>query len=285
MSTTLTTLSGKMAAKFSVDASEVGDILKKTAFKGELEITDEQMAALMIICDQYGLNPFTKEIYAYPDKGSIVPVVGVDGWSRIINEHPQFDGIEFKYSQETTVMSAGQAAVTCHDWVECIIYRKDRERPTVVREYLDEVYRSTTYASPWKTHPKRMHRHKTLIQCARVAFGFSGIYDQDEAERIIEVNEKPLTETTAQPMPEAHEQAEPEGDIVYAVAIPMLTPKMLKYIREKGCKAHNIDELTIAMHFSAESLDDVPAEKFQEVKDFIKQAVETMKKVDQANGH
>jgi len=29
-------------------------------------------------------------------------------------------------------------------------------------------------------------RHKTMIQCARLAFGFAGIYDQDEAERIIE---------------------------------------------------------------------------------------------------
>ena len=31
----------------------------------------------------------------------------------------------------------------------------------------------------------RMLRHKALIQCARLAFGFTGIYDQDEAERII----------------------------------------------------------------------------------------------------
>ena len=31
-----------------------------------------------------------------------------------------------------------------------------------------------------------MLRHKSLIQCSRIAFGFIGIYDQDEAERIIE---------------------------------------------------------------------------------------------------
>ena len=29
-----------------------------------------------------------------------------------------------------------------------------------------------------------MLRHKALIQCARIAFGFSGIYDEDEAHRI-----------------------------------------------------------------------------------------------------
>ncbi|EBR4477838.1 phage recombination protein Bet, partial [Salmonella enterica] len=36
------------------------------------------------------------------------------------------------------------------------------------------------------SHPTRMLRHKTLIQCARLAFGFAGIFDQDEAERVIE---------------------------------------------------------------------------------------------------
>jgi hypothetical protein len=39
---------------------------------------------------------------------------------------------------------------------------------------------------PWKSHPRRMLRHKAMIQCARIAFGFVGIYDEDEAQRIIE---------------------------------------------------------------------------------------------------
>jgi hypothetical protein len=33
-----------------------------------------------------------------------------------------------------------------------------------------------------------MLRHKALIQCARYAFGFSGIIEQDEAERIIDIS-------------------------------------------------------------------------------------------------
>jgi hypothetical protein len=134
------------------------------------------------VANQYGLNPFTKEIFAYPDKGGIVPVVSVDGWSRIINENPNMDGIEFEYSPET-VMFKGK---TCHVWIDCIIYRKDRSKPTRAREFFAEVCREINYASPWDTHPCRMHRHKAEIQCARIAFGFGGIFDQDEAERIIE---------------------------------------------------------------------------------------------------
>ncbi|MDY2948146.1 MAG: recombinase RecT, partial [Mannheimia varigena] len=68
----------------------------------------------------------------------------------------------------------------------CRVYRKDRNRPVTVTEYMDECRRDT---QPWKSHPKRMLRHKAMIQCARLAFGFTGIYDQDEAERIAENSE------------------------------------------------------------------------------------------------
>lgn len=185
MGSALTVMADKLAERFGMVADgEVLDILKFTVFKTRDAVpTDAQMTALLIVANQYGLNPWTKEIYAYPDKqNGLVPVVGVDGWSRIINEHQQYDGMEFRYS-EGTVMHKGK---TCHEWVECLIYRKDRSRPTVVREYFSEVVRALTYATPWDTHPNRMHRHKTVIQCARLAFGFAGIYDEDEAQRIIE---------------------------------------------------------------------------------------------------
>ena len=176
------TLVAKFAAKYSIEADKLLNTLKATAFRqnGSQEITNEQMAALLIVADQYGLNPFTKEIYAFPDKGGIVPVVGVDGWSRIINEHPQSDGFEFVESEETTTFEGKTVPV----WMEVHIYRKDRARPIKVRERFAEVVRASM--QPWKTHPSRMMRHKTLIQGARLAYGFAGIYDEDEAQRIVE---------------------------------------------------------------------------------------------------
>jgi phage recombination protein Bet len=174
----------RFAEKYNIDESKFLDTLKATAFKQKegVQISNEQMTMLLVVADQYGLNPFTKEIYAYPDKGAIVPVVSVDGWSRIINESQQLDGIEFIYSPETSIHK-GKAV---HEWIDCIITRKDRAKPIVVREFLDEVMRSVNFPTPWDTHPKRMHRHKVLIQASRLAFGFAGIYDQDEAERIVE---------------------------------------------------------------------------------------------------
>jgi hypothetical protein len=46
-----------------------------------------------------------------------------------------------------------------------------------------------------------MLRHKALIQCARVAFGFAGIHDPDEAERI--ANAIDATPAGAKPRTEA----------------------------------------------------------------------------------
>ena len=100
MSNALTTLTRALATKLDMgDGTDLIGTLKATAFKGE--VSDAQMTALLVVANQYALNPWTKEIYAFPDKNNgIVPVVGVDGWSRIINSHPQFDGIEFHHADE-----------------------------------------------------------------------------------------------------------------------------------------------------------------------------------------
>jgi phage recombination protein Bet len=199
----------KFAAKFGIESEKLLATLKATAFKqrdNDEPISNEQMAALLIVADQYGLNPFTKEIFAFSDKrAGIIPVVSVDGWARIINENPAFDGVEFRQAEAMTEPVGGRP---CPDWIECVIYRKDRSHPIVVREYLDECYRKPfggtsktgkeyTVDGPWQTHTKRFLRHKSLIQCARIAFGFAGIYDEDEAHRIIEGTAARMAEPAA----------------------------------------------------------------------------------------
>ena len=170
MSKALATLGTTMGERFGLNAEpdEIVSVLKSTAFKGNA--SDAQLVALLIVAQQYGLNPFTKEIYAFPDRqNGIVPVVGVDGWSRIINSDPNFDGMDFQQDDGSCT---------------CIIYRKDRSHPIKVTEWMSECKRANV--GPWQSHPKRMLRHKAMIQCSRLAFGFVGIYDQDEAERIVD---------------------------------------------------------------------------------------------------
>lgn len=201
MSNIVVAQAAKLASTLGIQAAgeELINTLKATAFKGPAN--DSQMAALLIVANQYGLSPWTKEIYAFPDRNNgIVPVVGVDGWSRIINQHPQFDGMDFEQDDESCT---------------CIMYRKDRSRPVRVTEYMSECRREGV--GPWKSHPKRMLRHKAMIQCARLAFSFVGIYDADEAERLMEAEggatSRPARNPQAavnQQIPDGYEQFEAE---------------------------------------------------------------------------
>lgn len=163
----------RVAERYGVEPAKMLDTLKATAFRTEKPVTNEQMMSLLVVAEQYHLNPFTRELFAFPDKGGIVPVVSVDGWARIINEHPAMDGVEF----HTTDDGAS---------IMCSLYRKDRSHAISVTEYLIECKRGT---APWQSHPRRMLRHKALIQCARLAFGFAGIYDEDEAQRIVHMGQ------------------------------------------------------------------------------------------------
>ena len=171
-----------MASRVSVDPDKLMSALKATVFKNA---SNEELLALVVVANEYGLNPFLKEVYAFPAKGGgIVPVISVDGWIKMVNQHPQMDGLDFEWGYSTTGELESCTA---------IYYRKDRSRPIRVTEYLSECKRNT---EPWKME-SRMLRHKALIQGARVAFGFSGIMDEDEAERIT-VHAEPAQSIAAQ---------------------------------------------------------------------------------------
>lgn len=159
-----------MASKYSMEPAAFEQTLRATVVPSAA--TKEQFAAFLVVANEYGLNPLTKEIYAFPARtGGIQPIVSIDGWCNLINSHPQLNGIEF----DDHVTGDKVIAITARIW------RKDRDKPIVVTEYLAECQRAT---DPWKQYPRRMLRHKALIQCARYAFGFAGIVDPDEAERI-----------------------------------------------------------------------------------------------------
>jgi phage recombination protein Bet len=186
-----------MASERSMEPAIFAKTVKATCMPGN--VSDEEFAAFLMVAQRYGLDPITKEIYAFPKKGGgIQPIVGIDGWMNLINSHPSCDGLEFK----DDFNDAGELVS-----ITSIIHRKDRKHPTMVTEYMAECKRQT---EPWQKWPARMLRHKAAIQCARYAFGFAGIIDPEEAERSPEV----ITETVAPPPPAAVQIAAPIAEDV-----------------------------------------------------------------------
>ena len=176
-----------MASRLSVDPTKLLDTLKATVFKGA---SNEELLALVAVSNRYGLDPLTKQIYAFPSRGGITPVVSVDGWLHLLNAQPQLDGIEFHYTDDA---EGNPYSVTA------VIHRKDRGHATKVTEYLSECFRAT---EPWKQFPRRMLRHKAIKEAVRVAFGISGVTDEDEARDIAKnaIVAEPVAPVAAKPI-------------------------------------------------------------------------------------
>ena len=179
-----------MAQRLNIAEKDLDQIIKKTIMPDSKKVTvsNEQFISFMAVANEYKLNPLVKEIYAFPAKGGgIQPVVSIDGWIKIITNHPDFDGMEFIDEIEDGKLIS----------VTCQIFRKSMTRPISCTEYLEECQMNTDV---WRKFPRRMLRHKATIQCGRYAFGISGIIDPDESERYAaaKVIEKDITPSVKQ---------------------------------------------------------------------------------------
>jgi len=213
-----------MAAKYGLDPNVFFSTLKATILKpvkskdGSMrEATNEELAAFLVVANKYNLDPFTKEIYGFMDKsGGIVPVVSTDGWNRLMTSNETYKAHEYLMAPLDDWGTPNKGKL-CPPWMEIQISKKDGG-VVRVREYLDECFRELSYQNPWQSHTKRMLRHKTKIQGAREAFGFSGIYDEDEAARIIEAKAVESIPDKQLEMPKPKEEVvkEKEEEIEYA---------------------------------------------------------------------
>ena len=157
-----------MAERINIDPAKLTKALKETVFKNA---SDDELLALVVVANEHKLNPFTKEIYAFPSRGGgIVPFISVDGWCTIMNNHPKFDGIRWD-----TAIDENKNPVHC----ACTIFVKGRSQPVTVTEFFSECKQNT---EPWKKYPHRMLRWQAMKQAARVAFGLSNMGSDYEAE-------------------------------------------------------------------------------------------------------
>ncbi|WP_074380607.1 recombinase RecT [Bartonella doshiae] len=220
----------EMAEKYGFSAEEFRETIIKTCigYKNASIIKDAEFAIFLFVAKTYGLNPLTKEIYALPKTGGgIIPVVSIDGWIKIIKSNPNFDGMTF---QDQLDKDGNLIAI------KCAIRLKGIKDPIEVTEYLKECAQDNS--DPWKKYPARMLRHKATIQCARYAFGFSGIYEEDEAKRINEANHNVQTKL---------------------VSYDVLT-QIEELVKETGT-----DESSLLSYAGVEKLTDMSLEKAEEV--------------------
>ena len=160
----------KMSKHYGIMPDTLHKTLVKTIFPSEKEATPEQVAAFLMVCDRTGLDPFQREIYAFPARGGgIVPVIGADGYYRALNNDEEVTGIGVTYDYDDS-----KSLVSC----TARLYKGNDVPYVEITEFLSENKRNTPN---WNQMPHRMLRHRALMQATRIACGLHGVYTHEEA--------------------------------------------------------------------------------------------------------
>ena len=160
--------------------------------------TEEQIQYLLSIAEKYNLNPLNREIIALPSSSGMGMLLVVTdlAWCRILSEHSDLAGVDFKFSNTWRSVSTYLGSFSCPESVECIL-RKKGEGNYHGTSFFLEYYREN---SPlWNANSVSLLKQKALIACARLALGIVDIYDLDEAERILQTESSQKPESIVKP--------------------------------------------------------------------------------------
>lgn len=188
--------SDKLSSALGIPVQQMITTIKAQCFRGTNpdSVSDAQLAAFVSIANEMGVNPLLPGmLYAYPDRGAIMPMMGPDGVFKKLSEHPDVD------SWETVVYPEDVALPPTHATTK--IWRKNRERPIAYTALLSEW---KVESNPnWRTRTRHMLGLRSLKQAARqVIHGLP----HDEDERAIigaqEINVTPKEEPVRKAAPE-----------------------------------------------------------------------------------
>lgn len=139
--------------------------IKETVCRGA---SDAQLAMFLQVCKRTGLDPFLKEIWFVAEKSIIM--AGRDGYLRVANEHPMFDGIETRVERDEKNVPIKAV---------CTVWRKDRTHPTICEAYYNE-YKS---GSPvWTKYPSAMISKVAEVLSLKRSFAINGVVSEEEMD-------------------------------------------------------------------------------------------------------
>ncbi len=166
-----------VASKY--DDREMLETLKQTVAKGA---TDAEFKMFIEVCRSTGLNPFLKEIWcAVPMKngvrsqyGAVLIMAGRDGYLRVANEHPMFDGMETRVDRDEKTKTPIKAT--------CSVWRKDRSHPITCEAYFSEYYKPSYGDKPgiWDTYKSAMIGKVAEVLALKRSFSINGVVSEEE---------------------------------------------------------------------------------------------------------
>lgn len=169
------------------------------------DLNDGEFNLFAETCKATRLNPVTKEVWAIKAGGRLQIMTGINGFLKIANSHPAFDGIEVEFERDGKMLVSATAKV----------HRKDRKFPSVGVAYMSE------YGKPspiWKQMPSVMLRKCALSLAIREAFiqELGGLYTVEEMPSQFEAQSAGPVDPVVEKLQEDIQQVEEsKGPVLY----------------------------------------------------------------------
>jgi len=188
MTETLVNTNQKLSDQVKVFTPEEIGIIKATVAKG---FTDLELAYFLNVAKVYGLNPFTKQIWAYKDlKNNIIVFAGRDGFLSKAQKDSRWNGISSDVVREGEdfEMNVAQGKIFHVKKISskekiigayAISRPKGCEYPTI--EWADfETYNKNH--NVWKADPVAMIKKVAESHCLAKAYGIAGLAIEEDFE-------------------------------------------------------------------------------------------------------
>lgn len=175
---------------FEVNGESVkltGATVKNYLVSGNGEVSDQELVMFINLCKYQKLNPFLNE--AYLVKFGSQPaqiIVSKEAFMKRAESHKQYDGFDagIIVERDNDLVEIEGAVKLSKDkliggWAK--VYRKDRDKPIVVKISLEEFGKGQ---ATWKAMPLNMIRKTAVVNAMREAFpdNVGAMYTEEEAQ-------------------------------------------------------------------------------------------------------
>lgn len=135
-----------MSTELKVYSNEQRELVRNTVAQGA---TDVELDYFLAYTTSKGFDPFSKEVWFIKTKtytkkdgtkveAKVQIMTGIDGFFRKANENPNYDGCEHLYGPLVEIKIPNKPSILAPEWVESVVYRKDRKLPERRRAYWRE---------------------------------------------------------------------------------------------------------------------------------------------------
>lgn len=194
-------------------------LVKKTVAK---DATNDELSMFLHLAKTYGLDPFAKEIWFIKQGGQPLMMTSRDGYLKIANEHPDFEGLvsdvvyagdQFERNDSGVKHVYGMKDRGAPVGAYALIYRKGRRFPVYVFAPYKDYAKGNNV---WRTYPHAMILKVAEAMALKRAFSLSGLVTREEIDDSDE-NERPSNAPSKPANAPKEEQANPNSDRLNAI--------------------------------------------------------------------